>query len=96
MGNQGFKTLWIHLRRNEPIPQPRGVIAARTKPAIIEDKALNTHMRGAIRQVFELLKIMVKINCFPGIIMNWARLRPNLFAQDVVANMVVKSLAEPR
>ena len=71
-----------------PVAERRPVVVATFKPAVVDDKALHAQPRRLIRHAHDVLRVVVKIDPFPGVEMHRARLvvreANNLFAQIAV------------
>ena len=73
MVDQRCQPLWIFAPINLPVTQRLGVIIAASKPAIIQNKALGAKRCGLCRDLFQIVKTVIKIDGFPAIVMHRAR-----------------------
>ena len=56
-----------HVRADNPVAEARVVVAAIAKPAIVEHVALNTELRGAIREILETVEVMIEVDGLPDV-----------------------------
>ena len=56
-----------HVFAHDPIAEARVVVTAIAKPAIVEHVALNTELRGAIREILETVEVMIEVDGLPHV-----------------------------
>ena len=90
---------------DHPVAQPRGVVAARAEPAVVEHEALDAERGGPVGEVPQTLEVMVEVDRFPdverhralGVDVLWARAQVGVEAAgDAVETVARMRPVQPR
>ena len=89
-----LQALGILLFVQVPVAQRGLVVITATEPAVIDDKALNTNLRRRTHHLHDVLRVVVKVDAFPGVQVHRAHFFRLREADNFTAHMAMEVLAD--